>query len=173
MQKLLMAAALAASVAGLVTACDKAENIAPIAPAQSAEETELSASEPLDQRQRLPLNSEQRMHVLEEMRGLLLATQGVIEGLAMDDMEMVAASASAVGMKSMHTVENQENMKRLGMGKVLPSEFRMMGRSVHKAFDEMALMAAENAPPKDIQLKLAETMNNCMACHSSYQIPNP
>ena len=173
MQKLIMVAALAVSVAGFVTACDKAENTTPIAPAQSAKEAEVSASESLDGRMRLPLNEEQRQHVLEEMRGLLLATQGVVEGLAREDMDMVAASASSVGMDAMHTVENQENMKRLRMRETAPKEFMMLGMGVHKAFDEMAQMAADNAPPKDIQLKLAETMNNCMACHSSYQIPNP
>ncbi len=127
----------------------------------------------LDEREILPLNQMQRQHVLDEMRGLLIATQGVVEGLARDDMEMVAEAAKAASMRGRGTVERPNNMKRLRMGQVLPPEFRQMGRATHEAFGEMAQMAADGKPAKDIQLKLVDTMNNCVVCHAAYQIPNP
>ncbi len=127
----------------------------------------------IDEREILPLNQLQREQVLNEMRGLLVATQGIIEGLANDDMNMVQEAAGLASMKANGTVENKANMKRLQMGKVLPPEFRQLGQSTHQAFGEMAQMAADGKPTKDIQLKLVETMNSCVACHSAYQIPNP
>ena len=127
----------------------------------------------IDEREVLPLNQLQREQVLNEMRGLLVATQGVIEGLAHDDMQAVQEAAKSASMKADGTVESKANMKRLQMGKVLPPEFRQLGQGVHVAFGEMAQMAADGKPAKDIQLKLAETMNSCVACHSAYQIPNP
>ena len=129
--------------------------------------------ERLDKREMLPLNEMQREHVLNEMRGLLLATQGIIEGLANEDMQAVAVAASAVGMQARHTVENQANMKKLKMRQSVPPEFMKLGRSVHIAMDEIAQMAKDGRPAKEIQLKLANTMNACTACHSAYQIPNP
>jgi hypothetical protein len=131
------------------------------------------SAERLDTREILPLNQMQRQHVLEEMRGLLVATQGVVEGLANEDMAAVAESASSVGMKALHTVENQENMKKLKMKQTAPEEFMTLGMSVHKSFDAMAQMAADGTAAKEIQLKLVDTMNACAACHASYQIPNP
>lgn len=129
--------------------------------------------ERLDRREILPLNQMQRESVLAEMRGLLIASQGVIEGLALDDMQMVQDAANAASMKANGTVENKQNMKRLRMGQVLPPEFRQMGQGTHMAFSEIAQMAADGKPAKDIQLKLVDTMNTCVACHSAYQIPNP
>jgi len=131
------------------------------------------AAERLDTREILPLNQLQREHVLVEMRGLLGATQGMMKGLAENDMEAVQEAASAVGMNAMHTVENQKNMKRLRMGQAVPPEFRQLGQGVHRSFDEMAQMAADGSSAKDIQLKLVKTMDDCVACHAQYQIPNP
>ncbi len=140
---------------------------------QSVKQVGAKMTERLDQREILPLNQLQRQHVLEEMRGLLVATQGIIEGLANEDMEMVAKSASSAGMKSRQTVENRANMQRLQMGRVLPAEFRKMGRAAHMGMDEISEMAKQGKSAKEIQLKLVDIMNTCVACHSAYQIPNP
>lgn|GEM_PF-4473671 len=131
------------------------------------------AVEHLDEREVLPFNQMQRAHVLKEMRNLLTASQGIVEGLAKEDMKAVAEAAAAVGMQAMHTVEKKENMKRLKMRQSAPPEFMKLGMGVHKAMDEIAQMAKDGKPAKDIQLKLAETMNACIACHNAYQIPNP
>jgi len=155
---------------GALTACapqapeEKAVDVVPAVVQEAAR---------LDAREILPLNQMQRENVLAEMRALLIASQGVIEGLALDDMQMVQDAANTASMKAQGTVENKQNMQRLGMGRVLPPVFRQMGQSTHMAFGEIAQMAAEGKPVKDIQLKLVDTMNTCVACHSTYQIPNP
>ena len=127
----------------------------------------------IDEREVLPLNPLQRQQVLAEMRGLLVATQGVIDGLARDDMKLVAAAAAPASLKGHGSVENKANMKRLGLKNVLPAEFRQMGRGVHLSFSEIEQMANDGKTAKEIQLYLAETMNTCVACHAAYQIPNP
>ncbi|MCF6220184.1 MAG: hypothetical protein L3J65_03645 [Robiginitomaculum sp.] len=168
--KNIYAGAIVIGLFGVLSACapqSTEKKIAEVAP------TPIQETVRLDEREILPLNQMQRQQVLGEMRGLLVATQGVIEGLANDDMEMVADAANAVSMKAHGTVENKQNMKRLKMGRVLPPEFRQLGRGVHVAFGEMAQMATDGKPAKDIQLKLADTMNSCVACHAAYQIPNP
>ena len=172
--KRILSLALSLGLLAAVSACSEAAGPTAEAPVIAHEAGPGSAAtDPLDTREILALNAEQRQHVLVEMRGLLLATQGVIEGLAEDDMAAVQTAASAVGMNALHTVESQANMKRLRMRETAPKEFMTLGMGVHKSFDEIAQMAADGVPAKDIQLKLVDTMNNCMACHSAYQIPNP
>jgi len=151
---------------GALTAC------APQATEENTAEV-VPVVERLDTREIIPLNQMQRENVLAEMRALLIASQGVIEGLALDDMQVVQDAANTASMKAQGTIENKQNMQRLGMGRVLPLEFRQMGQSTHLAFGEIAQMAADGKLAMDIQLKLVETMNTCVACHSAYQIPNP
>lgn len=160
---------------GALTACSaqvSEEQAAQLAPAVTQE---VAAQETvrLDEREILPLNQMQREFVLAEMRGLLVATQGVIEGLALEDMQMVQEAAAAASMEAQGTVENKQNMQRLRMGQVLPPEFGQMGQATHIAFGEITKMAADGKSAKDIQLKLVDTMHACVACHSAYQIPNP
>ncbi len=120
-----------------------------------------------DQRIAVNLSAGQRLHVLEEMRGLLGSTQGIVEGLATGDMDLVQTSALAAGTKGRKTTEN--NM----MHKKMPPEWMQLGMSAHKSMDKIAQMAADGKPAKDIQLKLVDTMNACTACHASFYLPNP
>ncbi len=172
MKNMLISAGL---LVGLIvaTACAPQKTETDKAQDKNLKSTPVKAMERLDTREILPLNPEQRMHVLEEMRGLLAATQGIIDGVANEDRDKIVNAASAAGMKARHTVESQENMKRLKMRQSVPPEFMKLGRSVHNDMDAIAAMAKEGAAFKDIQHKLAQTMTVCVACHAAYQIPNP
>jgi len=111
------------------------------------------------------LSADERLHVLSEMRGLLQSTQGIIEGLALDDMELVQKSALAAGTKGRKTTENNI------MHKKMPKEWMQLGMMAHKTMDEIAAMAVDGKPAKEIQLKLLDTMNACTACHTVYYLP--
>ncbi|WP_038247265.1 cytochrome c [Ghiorsea bivora] len=117
-----------------------------------------------DSRTVVVLNSVERAAVLSEMRALLEATQLVVEGLTERDMKQVAEAASAVGMQATSTMDVRLMAK-------LPLNFKRLGMSTHKAFDEIAALAQTGDASK-VQRKLAETMNNCVACHASFQIPS-
>jgi len=119
----------------------------------------------IDERTQIELNASERYAVLFEMRSLLEATQQIISGLANNDMQKVAQSASAVGMQATSTMDVRLMAK-------LPLPFKQMGMGTHQAFDEIADMAKQDVGIQQVQRKLAETMNNCIACHASYQIPS-
>jgi len=53
----------------------------------------------------------------------------------------------------------------------LPLAFKKFGFATHYAFDEIDDMAKTGKFAKEVQQKLAATMNNCTACHTSYQLP--
>lgn len=117
-----------------------------------------------DGRTAVLLEPGERQAVLEEMRLLLETSQAVVEALANNDLAAVEAAARPIGSAAIATVDFKLKAK-------LPLEFKELGFGTHYAFDDIADMAKEGKPAKEIQLKLATTMNNCIACHASFQLP--
>ena len=117
-----------------------------------------------DGRTAVILEPVERQAVLGEMRTLLETIQTIVEALANEDLVAVEESARAVGKAAIQTVDFRLRAK-------LPLDFKKLGFGTHYAFDDIADMAKAKAPVKQIQLKLAETMNNCIACHASFQLP--
>ncbi|WP_167632239.1 hypothetical protein [Mariprofundus ferrooxydans] len=117
-----------------------------------------------DGRTAVILEPAEREAVLGEMRLLLETTQTIIAALANDDLAAVEAAARPIGSAAIATVDFRLRAK-------LPLEFKQLGFGTHYAFDDIANMAKEGKPAKAIQQKLAETMNNCIACHASFQLP--
>jgi len=117
-----------------------------------------------DGRTAVLLEPAERQAVLGEMRVLLETTQAIIEALANDDLATVEQSANSVGSAAIKTMDFTLRAK-------LPLEFKKLGFGTHYAFDEIANMAQAGKPVKAIQQKLAATMNHCIACHASYQLP--
>jgi len=95
---------------------------------------------------------------------LLESTQSIVEALANDDLTAVEAAARPIGSAAIATVDFSLRAK-------LPLDFKKLGFGTHYAFDDIANMANEKQPAKAIQMKLAETMNNCLACHAAYYLP--
>jgi len=117
-----------------------------------------------DGRTAVLLEPAERQAVLGEMRVLLETTQAIVEALAVNDMAAVDKAARGVGSAAIQTMDFKLRAK-------LPLEFKKLGFGTHYAFDEIADMAKAGKPVKAIQQKLAATMNNCIACHASYQLP--
>lgn len=117
-----------------------------------------------DGRTAVLLSPAERQMVLAEMRTLLEATQQVTEGLAKNDMQQVIDAATPVGSTAIATVDFTLRTK-------LPLEFKQLGFATHYAMDDIVSMAKAGESANRIQLKLTETMNNCIACHVSFQLP--
>ncbi|OIP99754.1 MAG: hypothetical protein AUK35_05960 [Zetaproteobacteria bacterium CG2_30_46_52] len=106
----------------------------------------------------------ERQAVLGEMRMLLETSQVIVEALANEDLAAVEAAARPLGSGAIATVDFALRAK-------LPIEFKKLGFGTHYAFDDIANMAKEGKPAKEIQLVFAQTMNNCIACHSMFELP--
>lgn len=116
-----------------------------------------------DGRTAIVLHAGERDLVLSEMRGLLIATQQVLEGANQGDMQRVSQAASKAGMAGAADV-NPALMAKL------PIEFKQLGMSVHKEMDDIAKAAAEGKPVKDILSMASNTLAKCVACHDAWQI---
>jgi len=117
-----------------------------------------------DGRTAVLLEPAERQAILGEMRVLLETTQVIVEALANNDLPAVDAAARSVGSEAITTMDFTLRAK-------LPLDFKKLGFGTHYAFDDIADLAKAGRPIKEVQQKLAETMNNCIACHASYQLP--
>jgi len=117
-----------------------------------------------DGRTAVLLNEDERHMVLAEMHGLLEATQQIVDGLASNDLKQIEQAALAVGSQAIGTMDFALKAK-------LPLEFKQLGFATHYAFDDIAETARNGHAPAAIQAKLADTMNKCIACHASFQLP--
>jgi hypothetical protein len=116
-----------------------------------------------DGRTAVVLQAGERDLVLSEMRGLLSATQAILEGANQGDMQRIAKAARAAGMAGAADV-NPALMAKL------PIEFKSLGMSVHHDMDEIAKAAEGGTPAPEILNMTANTLKKCVACHSAWQL---
>ena len=116
-----------------------------------------------DGRTAVVLQANERDLILTEMRGMLAATQAIVEGFNEGDVQRIAKAASSAGMAAAADV-NPALMAKL------PMEFKQLGLSVHRDMDEIA-KAAEGGKPAPELLKMASnTLTKCVACHAAWQL---
>lgn len=116
-----------------------------------------------DQRRRLELAAESRDKVLMEMRLMLEAVDGIMQGLAQDDLPAVSEAAGGAGMAMAADID-PEIMQQL------PKEFLELGVRTHKAFDELAGLIKAGGTKDDAIEGLAGLTGNCVGCHASYRL---
>jgi hypothetical protein len=116
-----------------------------------------------DGRTAVLLAPDERNLVLTEMRGMLETVQGVVDGVNADDIKQVAQAARASGMAAAADV-NPALMARL------PLEFKQLGLSVHKRFDEIATAADSGASREQLLASLGTQLSACVACHAGYRM---
>jgi cytochrome c556 len=116
-----------------------------------------------DGRQALKLTPEERNLVLGEMRGFLVAVQGVIAATNREEMQAAAEAARKAGMAAQTAVPPALIAK-------LPLEFKKLGFDTHRKFDALALDAEQLGDPDHTRGQLAELMTNCIGCHATYSL---
>ncbi|MFZ3016868.1 MAG: hypothetical protein WA056_00260 [Gallionella sp.] len=116
-----------------------------------------------DGRTAVVLQAAERDLVLTEMRGLLTATHGILQGINANDMKQVAAAARSAGMGAAVDV-NPALMAKL------PLPFKELGMGVHHRMDDIAAAAEAGKPSPEIMGMLTDTMSSCIACHASWQL---
>jgi len=116
-----------------------------------------------DGRQALMLEPAERDLVLAEMRMFLSSVQQITQAITQKDMQTVVKAAREVGAAAQQAVPGSL------MGK-LPLAFKKLGFDTHTKFDTLALDAEQLGDTDHALQQLSTLMNNCVACHSTYQI---
>lgn len=118
-----------------------------------------------DGRTAVVLKADERDLVLREMRGLLSATQGIMEGIVQGDMKQVIQSSRSAGMAAAANVDVP-----LALMAKLPLPFKTLGMSVHQSMDEIAKAAESGKPAPELLKMLSDTVSKCVACHAGWQL---
>jgi hypothetical protein len=135
--------------------------------AARAQEPHAHAHAPVpDGRAILELNPDERAMILEEMRLFLGGVQKMTAALARQDMTTAAEAARGMGQKMTHEVPPALRAK-------LPMEFRQLGFSVHRDFDQIAMDAESMKDVSTTLNQLSATLQKCVSCHATYQIRTP
>ncbi len=116
-----------------------------------------------DGRQAILMNPAERDLVLTEMRGFLTSVQQINQGLAEQDLKLVAKAARNAGSAAVQGVPATLVAK-------LPLEFKTLGFDTHSKFDQLALDAEQLADASHSLKQLSTLMNNCLSCHQAFRI---
>lgn len=117
----------------------------------------------LDTRISVMMTAEERVYVLHEMRGMLEGVQDIVAALRIDDMEKISTVARSLG-------RNVADDAPAGLMGKLPLEFKTLGLGTHASFDQISVTARDPKNKDLVFLQLANVLNNCVACHATYQI---
>ncbi len=115
-----------------------------------------------DNRIALKVSAEHRDMLLKEMRQLLHSSQQVLEGIVNNDMQQVEQAARQSGMNMAQGTPPE-------VARILPQDFKVMGPSVHRGFEQIADEADGFGDTQKILKTLAQTQTNCVACHEIYR----
>ena len=115
-----------------------------------------------DGRTAVTLTVAERDFVLGEMRTMLGAIQGTLEGLGVGDAAAAAKAAASGGIAFEHDVPPSLMAK-------LPLEYKLQGMAMHTGFDEIAAAARKGEAVPALTGRLAGQLNLCLGCHQSYR----
>jgi cytochrome c556 len=101
--------------------------------------------------------------ILGEMRTMLAAVSGVLNGLGEGDMKKASAAARSAGM-AMAVDTTPVLMAKL------PLEFKNLGMSVHGDFDLLASDIDTGLTQQQVVQRLGATTTKCVACHAAYRL---
>jgi hypothetical protein len=115
-----------------------------------------------DGRNAIMMHPVERELMLSEMRDMLVATQGILEGANQGDIPLIIKAARAGGMAG--TAEANPAL----MAK-LPLEFKALNMNVRHEMDEIAKAAEDGRPTGELLKMTSDTLTKCVACHAAWQ----
>jgi hypothetical protein len=115
-----------------------------------------------DSRIAVALTQAERDQILAEMRQLLKAVHGVMDGIVAQDLSRAEQSARTVGM-AMAVDVNPVIMAKL------PLTFKAMGMSVHRDFDALANGIQSGERGDQVMRRLSALTGRCTACHDGFR----
>ncbi len=119
-----------------------------------------------DGRTNVVLTKDERNLVLDEMRAFLVSVQGVSQAITENNMDRVAELAHKAGMAAEEGTPGSLLQK-------LPLGMKTLGFGTRKKFDEISATAKTSKDPLILRKQLDALMQNCIACHVTYRLPEP
>ncbi len=119
-----------------------------------------------DGRTSVILTKDERNLILDEMRAFLVSVQGVSQAITENNMDKVAELAHKAGMAAEEGTPGSLLQK-------IPLGMKKLGFGTRDKFDEIAENAKTTKDAVLARKQLDALMNNCIACHMVYRLPEP
>ncbi len=119
-----------------------------------------------DSRTAVVLNKDERDLILTEMRAFLVSVQAVSQAITANDKALIEQHATQAGMQA-------EAGTPGSLFRKIPLAMKRLGFDTRKKFDEIAESARGGADQLTMRRQLDTLMNNCIACHTLYKLPEP
>jgi len=119
-----------------------------------------------DGRTSVVLTKDERNLILDEMRAFLVSVQGVSQAITENNMGKVAELAHKAGMAAEEGTPGSLLQK-------IPLGMKKLGFGTRDKFDEIAETAKTSKDPVVARKQLDTLMQNCIACHAIYRLPEP
>lgn len=116
-----------------------------------------------DHREAIVVQPAERDLVLMEMRTMLESVQGIVAGMAEEDLARVQTAARASGMAIAQDVPPALMAK-------LPLDFKQLGMGAHRGFDELSAAVEQEETPEMLMTRLGDQLARCVACHAKYRL---
>ena len=120
----------------------------------------------VDGRISVVLTTDERNFVLKEMRDFLISVQQVSQAISNKDLDTVAKLSYKAGMVA------EENTPGILLQKI-PLGMKTLGFGTRRLFDSLSQDAKAGKDPLLLRKQLDSLMNNCIACHQTYRLPEP
>ena len=117
----------------------------------------------IDDREPIQVDAATRFAVLQEMRTMLNAVQGIVGGAAANDTAAMRTWARAAGIKA--ASEAGENVAAQ-----LGAQFVQLGMMTHATFDSLAIDVAQGKSREAVLRRLSTVMGNCVCCHNRFRL---
>jgi len=119
-----------------------------------------------DGRTSVVLTKDERDLILTEMRAFLVSVQGVSQAITENNMDRVAELAHQAGMAAEEGTPGSLLQK-------IPLPMKKMGFGTREQFDGIAETARTTKDATIARQQLDTLMQTCIACHSTYRLPEP
>lgn len=119
-----------------------------------------------DGRSAVVMTKDERDLILKEMRAFLTSLQTVSQAITENDMTKVADLATKAGMAA------EKDTPPVLLQKI-PLSMKKLGFDTRGKFDEIAETARTSKDPVVARKQLDTLMQNCIACHAMYRLPEP
>jgi len=121
-----------------------------------------SSKDLLDSRVSLDLTHSEKAVFLTEMRQMLTSIQGIISGIAEEDIDKIIKSARYSGNRMARATPDSIKVKT-------PQSFKEIGGPTHMMFEELVIRA-ESDDMQTLTRFTGEIMQQCLACHSIFKV---
>ncbi len=119
-----------------------------------------------DGRINVVMTKDERNLILDEMRAFLVSVQGVSQAITENNMEKAAELAHKAGMVAEADTPGSLLQK-------IPLGMKKLGFGTRDKFDEISATAKTTKDPLVVRKQLDTLMQNCIACHAIYRLPEP